>query len=119
MRHGKTRQRPKAFVKDADIIATAEKLLGDIQDSMLEKAKAILADKTTLVKNYDEFKQVVEGKGGFIKAAWCNSPECEAKIKEETGATVRVRPFQKEEAHTGCVYCGKEAKEVVYFARSY
>jgi prolyl-tRNA synthetase len=109
----------KAFVKDADILATAEKLLQEIQDSMLTKAKAILADKTTTVQNYDEFKQVVEGKGGFIKASWCMSPECETKIKDETGATVRVRPFQAEKPTCGCVYCGKEGKETVYFARSY
>jgi prolyl-tRNA synthetase len=109
----------KAFVKDADITATAEKLLQEIQDNMLAKAKALLAEKTTLVANYEEFKQVCESKGGFIKAAWCGSPECEAKIKEATGATIRVRPFQKEEAHTGCVYCGREAEEIVYFARSY
>ncbi|MGD6807116.1 MAG: proline--tRNA ligase [Candidatus Bathyarchaeia archaeon] len=109
----------KVFVKDADILATAEKLLQDIQDSMFAKAKAILADKTTLVKNYDEFKQVIEAKGGFLKAAWCGSPECETKIKDETGATVRVIPFEKEAPTSGCVYCGKEAKEVGYFARSY
>jgi len=109
----------KAFVNDADILATAEKLLQDIQDSMLAKAKAILADKTTLVKNYEEFKQVLDAKGGFLKAAWCGSPECETKIKDETGATVRVIPFEKEAPTSGCVYCGKEAKEVGYFARSY
>lgn len=109
----------KIFVKDADILSTAEKLLQAIQDNMLAKAKALLAEKTTFVANYDEFKQVCESKGGFIKAVWCGSPECEAKIKEETGATIRVQPFQKEEAHTGCVYCGREAKEIVYFARSY
>jgi prolyl-tRNA synthetase len=109
----------KAFVKDADIIATAQGLLSEIQDSMLAKARAILADKTTPVQSYDEFKAVVEGKGGFVKAAWCGSPECEAKIKEETGATIRIRPFQREEPQTGCVFCGAQAKEVVYFARSY
>ncbi|MGD6810576.1 MAG: proline--tRNA ligase [Candidatus Bathyarchaeia archaeon] len=111
--------REKIFVKEADIPATAEKLLQDIQDGMLEKAKAILADKTTPVQTYDEFKQVVEGKGGFIKAAWCGKPNCEAKIKEETGATIRVIPFQHEEPHSGCVFCGEKAKDVVYFARSY
>jgi prolyl-tRNA synthetase len=100
----------KTPVAEADIPATVDKLLQD---------RAILADKTTLVANYDEFNQVVEGKGGFIKASWCGCAECEAKIKEETGATVRVRPFQKEEPKTGCVLCGKEGKEVVYFARSY
>ena len=109
----------KTPVKEADILTTVERLLQDIQDNLLAKAKVILAEKTTLVVNYEEFKQIVEGKGGFIKAAWCGNPECEAKIKEETGATIRVRPFPKEEAHIGCVNCGREAKEVVYFARSY
>jgi prolyl-tRNA synthetase len=109
----------KEFVKDADILASAEKLLQEIQDNMLAKARAILVDNTTLVNNYDEFKQLVLGKGGFIKAAWCGSPECETKIKEETGATIRVIPFEKEAPTSGCVHCGKIAKEVVYFARSY
>ncbi len=79
---------------------------------MLAKAKAILRRQNHPVANYDEFKQVVEGKGGFIKAAWCGNPDCEAKIKDQTGATIRVIPFEKEEPKTGCVYCGKKAKEV-------
>jgi prolyl-tRNA synthetase len=109
----------KAFVKDADITTTAQQLLSDIQDSMLAKARAILADKTTLVKSYDEFKQVIEAKGGFLKAAWCGSPDCEKKVKDETGATIRIVPFEHEEPQTGCVVCGKAAKDVAYFARSY
>ena len=99
--------------------ATEGGLLQQIQDNLLEKARAILADKTTEVQSYDEFKAVLEEKGGFIKAAWCGSSECEAKIKDETGTTIRIRPFQREEARTGCVLCNREAKEIVYFARSY
>jgi prolyl-tRNA synthetase len=109
----------KSFVKEADIPATVEKLMQDIQNSMFAKAKTILQDKTTPVQNYEEFKTVVEGKGGFIKAAWCGNPDCEAKIKDQTGATIRVIPFEKEESETGCVYCGQKAKDVAYFARSY
>ena len=109
----------KTPVKESDIPATVEKLLQDIQDNIFQKAKAILQEKTTTVQNYDEFKQVVEGKGGFIKAAWCSSAGCEAKIKEETGATIRIRPFQKEEPTVGCVLCGAKGVEIAYFARSY
>ena len=109
----------KTPVKEADIPATVEKLLQEIQDNMLAKAKAILQDKTTTVQDYEEFKKVIETKGGFIKAAWCGNPECEAKIKDQTGATIRVIPFQKEEPKTGCVYCGQKAKDTAYFARSY
>jgi prolyl-tRNA synthetase len=109
----------KSFVKEADVMTTAQKLLDDIQHDLFARAKAKQLELTTTVKTYDEFKQVVGGKGGFVKAAWCGSPECEAKIKEETGATVRVIPFEKEQPTTDCVYCGKKAKDIAYFARSY
>ena len=109
----------KTPVKEIDIPATVEKLLQEIQDNMFAKAKAILQDKTTSVQTYEEFKKVLCDKGGFIKAAWCGSPDCEAKIKDDTGATIRVRPFQKEKPTSNCVYCGKEAIEMAYFARSY
>jgi prolyl-tRNA synthetase len=109
----------KTPVKEADISAAIEKMLQEIQDNMFAKAKLILQDKTTIVQSYEEFKQVVEVKGGFIKAAWCGNADCEAKIKEETGATVRVRPFKKEKLTSSCVYCNTEAVETVYFARSY
>ena len=109
----------KTPVKEADIPATVEKLLQDIQNNMLAKAKAILQDKTTQVQSYEEFQKVLEEKGGFLKAAWCGSPECEKKVKDETGATIRVRPFQKEESTSNCIVCGEKAKETVYFARSY
>jgi prolyl-tRNA synthetase len=109
----------KIPVKEADIPSNIEKLLQEIQDNLFAKAKALLQEKTTSVQGYEEFKKVVCNKGGFLKAAWCGSADCEAKIKDETGATIRVRPFQKEEPATNCVYCGQKAKEIVYFARSY
>jgi prolyl-tRNA synthetase len=109
----------KMPVKEADIPATVERLMQEIQDNMLAKAKAILADKTSTVQSYDELKHVLDSKGGFVKASWCGSAECEAKVKEETGATVRVRPFQAEEPKTGCIVCAEKGKEMVYFARSY
>ena len=109
----------KAPVKEADILAATEKLLADIQENLFAKAKTYMREKTTTVQTYDEFKSVLCEKGGFLKAVWCGSADCEAKIKEETGATIRVLPFEKEEPKGGCVYCGKQAKDTVYFARSY
>jgi prolyl-tRNA synthetase len=109
----------KAPVKEEDIPAAAEKLLQEIQENLFAKAKASMQEKTSIVNNYEEFKKVLCDKGGFLKAAWCGSVECEAKIKEETGATIRVLPFEKEEPKTGCIYCGQKAKDTVYFARSY
>ena len=110
---------PKTAVKESDIPATVEKFLAEIQDNLFAKAKVLLEEKTSAVQSYEEFKKVLCDKGGFIKAAWCGSADCEAKIKDETGATIRVRPFQKEEPAANCVYCGQKAKETVYFARSY
>jgi len=109
----------KSPVKEVDIPITVERLLQEIQDNMFAKAKTLLQDKTTAINNYDEFKKMLEEKGGFLKAAWCGSTACETKIKEETSCTIRVCPFQKEEPTDGCVYCGQKAKETVYFARSY
>jgi prolyl-tRNA synthetase len=109
----------KTPVKEEDIPATVDTLLQQIQDNLFAKAKVVLQEKTTPVQTYDEFKAVICAKGGFVKAAWCGNTDDEAKIKEETGATIRVRPFQKEEPTTNCIYCGQKAKEVAYFARSY
>jgi prolyl-tRNA synthetase len=109
----------KTPVKESEIPATVEKLLQEIQDNMLAKAKAILQEKTSSVQSYEEFKKVLEEKGGFIKAAWCGSSDCEAKVKDETGATIRIRPFQIEQPTTNCIVCAEKAKETAYFARSY
>jgi prolyl-tRNA synthetase len=109
----------KTPVNEADILSTVNKLLEEIQDNMFAKAKAILQEKTTTVQSYEEFKKVLEEKGGFIKAAWCGSQDCEAKVKGETGATIRVRPFQVEEPTCNCIICAEKAKETAYFARSY
>ena len=109
----------KSFVKEVDVAAQVDKLLEEIQHNLYAKARINLEQQISTVKDYEEFKKVVCDKGGFIKASWCGSADCEAKIKDETGATVRVRPFQVEEPTTGCVYCGQTGKEMAYFAKSY
>ena len=109
----------KTPVKEADIPSATEKLLQEIQENLYAKAKAQMEQQTSTVHSYDEFKKVLCDKGGFLKAAWCGSAECETKIKDETGATIRVLPFEKEEPKDNCIYCGQKAKDTVYFARSY
>jgi prolyl-tRNA synthetase len=78
-------------------------------------------DHTTRVASYDEFKQVMEGRPGFVIAGWCGSAECEARIKAETMATIRVIPLEDEEARTAepCVACGAKGQVLAYFARAY
>lgn len=109
----------KATVKDNEACVVIVKLLEEIQQDMLARARKALEDRITTVANYDEFREVLKSKGGFIRASWCGSTACEEKIKAETGATIRFKPFQKEAATSSCICCGKETAETVYFARSY
>jgi prolyl-tRNA synthetase len=106
-------------VKEEEIVDVVNKLLEKIQDNLFNKAKKSLEDNITTVKTYREFKEALKKKGGFIRACWCSSPTCEEKIKEETGTTIRTVPFEKEKPFSNCIYCGKEAKDVVYFGRAY
>jgi len=94
-------------------------LLEDIQQSLLRRAKRFLDENSYDLDDYEEFKRIIEGKGGFIYAHWCGSSECEAAIKEETKATIRCIPLDQEEAIGKCIYCGKEAREKALFAKAY
>jgi prolyl-tRNA synthetase len=109
----------KTTAKMDETVQATEKLLEEIQNNLQAKAKTALEEKTTTVQKFPEFKKMLKNKGGFIKTAWCGSSKCEEKIKEETGATIRLRPFEKEKTTANCVYCGEKAVEIVYFARSY
>jgi prolyl-tRNA synthetase len=109
----------KIAVKQEEAVDALIKLLDEIQSRMLAKAKKALEENITTVKTYEEFKKVLNAKGGFIRASWCADAGCEEKIKEETGATIRLEPFEKETVFSKCIYCEKEAKKVVYFARAY
>jgi prolyl-tRNA synthetase len=109
----------KIVIKDEELTTAVRNLLKEIQKSLFEKARKFLEEHITIVRSYDEFKKVLEEKGGFIKACWCSSDFCEEKIKEETGATIRLIPFEKQEIFGSCIYCGKEANKIAYFAKSY
>ena len=69
--------------------------------------------------SYDEFKSIIENKGGFVMAGWCGSEECEKKMKQDTGADIRVLPFDQDGGPEKCIYCGKDSKKAAIFARSY
>jgi prolyl-tRNA synthetase len=94
-------------------------LLDRMQREMLEKARAFQQERTTRVSTYDEFKQVMQTKRGFLVAGWCRSAACEAKIKEETKATIRVMPLGVADEAGKCIHCGNDSPRDVYFAQSY
>ncbi|MCS6768554.1 MAG: proline--tRNA ligase [Candidatus Nitrosocaldus sp.] len=109
----------KAVVGDEGLLDMVEEVLEDIQHSLYSRAQEFLRSHTFHADSYDEFKAHIEH--GFVKAYWCGSGECEARMKEETGADIRVIPFDQEDvAKDGsCIYCGKGAKSIAYFARAY
>jgi len=109
----------RTTLEEGKIVDAITKLLEEIQNNLFKKAKKSLEENVTTVKTFDVFKKTLKKKAGFIRACWCSSSACEEKIKEETGATIRLVPFTKEKTFSNCVYCGEEAKEVVYFARAY
>ncbi len=106
-------------MKEEDMVNAINRLLNEIQNNLFNRAKKFLEDNITTIKTYNEFKEVLRKRGGFIKACWCSNRKCEEKIKEETGATIRVVPLEKEKTFSNCMHCGNEAKEVVLFARAY
>lgn len=109
--------REKLFTPLAGLGARVTELLEQIQAGLLERARAFVAANTTRVSSWDEFKQVMASKRGFILAGWCGEAEVEAKIKEETKATIRVMPMGDPQP-AACVYTGKPGR-LVYFAQAY
>ncbi len=93
-------------------------MLEDIQQLMLKRAREQLENMTVQVTDYEEFKNQVS-KGGFISASWCGRTDCEEKIKEETGADIRVIPFGSKNTSIRCMYCGGQSESVPFFARGY
>ncbi len=108
----------KADLAFAQVDTEVESVLTQIQKDMLESAKKILTENTFSVSDYSEFKTKLE-EGGFLKTHWCGKEECEEKIKEETGADIRVIPFDSENDAGKCVYCGEQSNSSPLFARGY
>jgi prolyl-tRNA synthetase len=93
-------------------------ILDEIQTQMLKKAKEQTENITLNISDYSEFKSKIE-KGGFFNSPWCGKVECEDKIKEETGAEIRVIPFGSENINQKCIYCGEQSVSTPIFARGY
>jgi prolyl-tRNA synthetase len=96
-----------------------ETLLEDIQRSIYQKALAFREANITKVDDYGTFKEILDGKGGFIAAHWDGTPETEEKIKDETKATIRCIPLDAPEEAGQCMYTGKPSARRVIFARAY
>ena len=107
----------KSFIPQAGLAAAVADLLTNIQKSLLERATVFRDSHIFDPKDYAELAQVVQN--GWAYSWWCESAECEAKVKEDTKATTRCMPLDQEEGHGKCIVCGKDAKQKVYFAKAY
>lgn len=94
-------------------------LLNDIQKNIFDKALAYRNEHITEVNNFDEFKDILETKGGFISAHWDGTTETEETIKELTKATIRCIPSNHPEESGVCVFSGKPSNKRVLFAKAY
>ena len=99
-------------------ISKISEILEEIQATMLKNAQEKAQENTFEISEYSEFKEKIE-QGGFIYAPWCGALECEEKIKEDTGADIRVIPFNSENTTANCIFCKKTSQSIPIFARGY
>jgi prolyl-tRNA synthetase len=109
----------KQFVSKDVVVETVVGLMDEIQEKLYNKAKDYRTENTTEVSSYDEFKEVLEAKGGFILAHWDGTIETEDKIKNETKATIRCIPLDVKKEEGTCMVTGKPSKNLVLFAKAY
>jgi prolyl-tRNA synthetase len=95
------------------------KILQDIQKNLLQQTRKYLYSHIHDVKNYSEFQEIMEQKRGLAKAFWCEHPQCEQKIKEETKATTRCLAHNAKPQKGKCVYCQKPASHQWIFGIAY
>ena len=109
----------KEIVETTAVVARVEGLLEEIQDNLFTKAINYRTAHTTQVSSYDEFKKVLNEKGGFISAHWDGTSETEDKIKKETKATIRCIPLDTDNEGGTCIVTGNISARKVLFAKAY
>ena len=109
----------KLAVPQEGLAERVSELLDEIQRNLFRRAKKFLDDNSYHLDDYEEFKRIIGGDGGFIYTHWCGSADCETRIKEETKATIRCLPLDQPGTKGRCIYCGKEADQIALFARAY
>jgi prolyl-tRNA synthetase len=112
--------RQKNVVPQAGIAERVSDLLDEIQTSLYEQAKERRDERTHTVDDYDAFREVIEEDGGFVWAHWDGSAETEERIQEETGATIRLLPLDREDGESGeDMLTGEPSEGRVLFAKAY
>jgi prolyl-tRNA synthetase len=111
--------REKQSLAMEGIADTVNVRLDEIQQALFRRALAFREEHTTRVSSYEEFKEIMEGRPGFVIAGWCGSEDCEAQIKAETQATLRNIPLSGANTAGTCVKCGRPSPAEAWFAKAY
>jgi prolyl-tRNA synthetase len=91
----------------------------EIQNNIYKKANDFKNKNSHTAKNYEDFKNIIKNKSGFVYAHWDGTVETEEKIKKETKATIRCIPITKKQNEGKCIVTGKKSKGMVVFAKAY
>lgn len=110
--------RVKEAIPIAALATRLPALLAEIQKEMFERARARREARTRRIDSYDAFRAGIE-EGGFLVSHWCGDAACEAAIKTETTATIRLIPLEAPEEQGSCVRCGNSSSRRAYFAQAY
>lgn len=109
----------KTEISLESVAESVAELLDSIHNSLFSNASKNLTDNTFDVTTLEEAREITEKSGGFVRAMWCESLECELKMKEYTGLTSRCMPFKQECISEHCAVCGKPANKLVYWGVAY
>ena len=109
--------RQKEFIPLAQAVDKAQAMLDQMQKDLFQKARKFRDDNTFEVNSYDELKQTADD--GFLQAHWCESPRCEAQVKQDTNVTTRNRPFSLAQQPGKCVVCGNPSPGRIVFSKAY
>lgn len=121
--------RQKSIIHVENISKEIKKIFQSLQSDLYYKAEIYLKEKTKIITSFNDFKRNLDSYSGFIVTGWCGNEDCEVRVKEDTGADIRVIPFDVKDIPTGldttyddikdCIYCGKKANKIVIFAKAY
>ncbi|MDY0138747.1 MAG: proline--tRNA ligase [Candidatus Izemoplasmatales bacterium] len=111
--------REKVVVSLDELNESIPTMLKSINEAMYQNALDNVTKNTRETNDYEEFKKIISENQGYVKMMWCGKKECEDKIKEDTQATSRCMPLEKESIGDICPVCGEKAKHLVYFAKAY
>ncbi len=109
----------KSFISQDKLEIHIKELLKEIQNNLFDKALQHRDQHITSCDSYEDFKKVLDSKGGFIAAHWDGTTETEMKIKQETKATIRCIPLDFDKENGTCIYSGKPSVQRVLFAKAY